>query len=176
MLLRARAFGGSMLLTLAGDQLNKKGENLANSYNTKLTLNAAGVDLQAGAAYFKAPAVPVQKLGWLKVVFAGEPERPKTWQGEAGVRVETLVFGKATVDSAEVDTTFAAGVANVTYARVESGTAGLTLQAQANLPESINDFSKTEGDATFHIGIASLDEATKAFLPQSIRGHVDGRR
>ena len=36
------------------------------------------------AAYFGAPKPPVARLARLNVRFTGEPEKPRTWDGNAG--------------------------------------------------------------------------------------------
>ena len=44
---------------LSGSQLDKKGQNLAKSYDTTLKIEASEVALDAAASYFGAPKPPV---------------------------------------------------------------------------------------------------------------------
>jgi hypothetical protein len=172
--LRARLFGGTFHLGIAGEKLQKKGENLKTSYDTNMQIEAAGIDLQAAAAYFNLPKPPVARLGALDVDFIGEPEKPRTWSGTLSARVETLAFGKAKVDYAQLHAVFRDGQVDVTSAEVATGKSAVRLTAKATLPETINDFSKTEGDAEIVLAAPSLEDLTKPFMPQPVSGTAKG--
>ena len=107
--LKAKLFGGSLHFALRGNQLTKKGKNLRNSYNTSLEIQAADVSLEAAAAYFGAPKPPVAKLTRLDILFAGEPEMPRTWKGHVNAFVEALAFGESKIDGVDVAVTIDAG-------------------------------------------------------------------
>lgn len=171
---RARLFGGALHLSLGGSKLKAKGENLDKSYDTTLHIEAGGIDLQAAGKYFGAPALPVARLGWLKTVFTGEPEKPRTWKGDVALRGEGFAFGQAKVDAGEAYLTFANGLAQVTSARAEAGASSVSLKATAQLPASINDFSQTEGDAELGIDAPDLAALTQPFMPVPIGGSLGG--
>ncbi|HEY2342441.1 MAG TPA: hypothetical protein VGH90_05390, partial [Chthoniobacteraceae bacterium] len=175
MLLAARAFGGTARLSITGTRLNKKGQNLAKSYNTTLKVDVAGIDVHAAGAYFKAKNVPPVTLAWLTTTFAGEPESPQTWKGDLAARVEALDLGKVRVDAAELDSVFHDGQAQVTSGSVELGRNTLRLTGSAALPASINDFSKTNGQAKFQLDAPDLAGTTAALMPgQPITGALAG--
>ncbi len=177
LLVQGSFFGGKAQLSVEGTQLHKQGQNLQNSYDTKLQIDAGGIDLHAAAAYFGAKSVPSMRLGKLATTFRGEPESPRTWAGNLEARVEAIGLDKVTVDSAEAAMTFKNGHATISGATVTAGRNVLQLSGDAALPESINDFSKTDGAVKFHVGGPDLRSATAAFLPnQPIAGAltVDG--
>ncbi|HEV7401878.1 MAG TPA: translocation/assembly module TamB domain-containing protein [Chthoniobacteraceae bacterium] len=172
--LQARLFGGGLDLGLAGSKLKAKGENLEKSYDTKLTLDAGNIDLKAAAKYFGAKEPPLARLGWLKLVFTGQPEKPRTWDGNASLRVEGFTAGAAEIDGAETYINFAKGKATLTGTKVTMGPSTVSLKAVADLPESINDFSHTEGDADLSIDAPDLAAATHPFMAEAIGGVLSG--
>ena len=175
MQLKARAFGGTADLKLAGSQLNARGENLAKSYDTALTVQAEGISIDRTLAYFNVPKLPFElgTLARLDLHFTGEPEKPRTWRGNAGARVEALTFDKTHIDAAEFAATFKDGRADVTAVEVGAGRNSAVLTAQVALPESVNDFPKSEVDATLRIDAPDLPALT-AMLPEPLTGNVSG--
>ncbi len=173
--LKARAFGGIAELKLAGSQLNAKGENLAKSYDTTLTINAAGISLDQALAYFNVPKLrfEIGTLGKLGLRFNGEPEKPRTWRGAIGVRVEGSVFGETRIAGAEVAATFQNGRAEVTGVNANAGTNTVAVTAQVALPESVNDFPKSEVDAALKIDAPDLPLLT-AMFPEPMTGSITG--
>ena len=163
--LKGRFFGGTATVSISGAKLPKKGENLQSSYDTGLKFDAAGIDIQAAGTYFNAKNVPAIRLAWLTTTFTGEPEKPRTWKGGLAARTEASTFGKFTTDAIEAEITFANGVAQITSANVAMGRNVVQLEATAQLPDSINDFSKTDGSATFTLQAPDLPRITGAFLP-----------
>lgn len=174
MRLKARLFGGGLELGLVGSKLKEKGQNLDKSYDTTLTLGAGNIDLKAAAKYFGAKEPPVSRLGWLKLVFAGQPEKPRTWNGDASLRVEGFTAGEAKIDGAETYLNFAKGKATLTGTKISMGPSTVSLKAVADLPESINDFSHTEGDADLSIDAPDLAAATQPFMEEAIGGVLSG--
>ena len=175
MQLKVRAFGGTADLALAGSQLDKKGENLAKSYDTALTIKAHGVSIDRALAYFNVPKLPVElgTLARLGLHFTGEPEKPRTWRGNLGVRIEAVVFDKTKIDGAELSATFENGRADVTGVNVGIGKNSVILTAQVALPESVNDFPRSDVDATLKIDAPDLPALT-AMLPEPLTGSISG--
>ena len=174
MRLKARLFGGGLDIGLAGSKLKEKGENLDKNYDTTLTLDAGNIDLKAAAKYFGAKEPPVARLGWLKLVFTGQPEKPRTWNGDASLRVEGFTAGEAKIDGAETYINFAKGKATLTGTKISMGPSTVSLKAVADLPESINDFSHTEGDADLSIDAPDLAAVTQPFMAEAIGGVLSG--
>jgi len=172
-MLKGRFFGGTAQVGIVGSQLNKKGKNLAKGYDTTLKLDAAGIDVHAAAAYFNAEKVPPMRLAWLTTTFTGEPESPQTWKGDLAVRVESAALGKLNIDAVELDTLFSAGKVSISSGHVQIGHTDLELAGAATLPESINNFARTDGNASFQLDAPDLLESTAIFLPsQPIAGAI----
>ena len=173
--LKARAFGGTAALRLAGSQLDKKGEHLAKSYDTTLTVAAAGISIDRALAYFNVPKLPVEfgTLARLGLRFTGEPEKPRTWQGHASLRVESLAFAKTKVQAAELAGVFENGRAELTGVNVNAGPNYVALTAQVALPESVSDFPHSGVDATLKIDAPDLTALT-AMLSEPLRGSLTG--
>ena len=171
--LKARAFGGTAQLSLSGSQLDKKGENLAKSYDTTLKIDAADISIEAAAAYFKAPKPPVAKLASLALNFTGEPEKPRTWKGGVAARVEAIGAGALKVDAFDFGATFLDGIAQVQSANVTAGSNAVALDAKVGLPESVNDFPRSSVDATLNIVAPDLPALT-AMMPDPLTGSVNG--
>ncbi len=171
---KARIFGGTVYFALAGTELKKKGENLKQSYDTVLRLEAAGVDIHAAAAYFGAKKLPQMKLGWAKIVFKGEPERPRTWNGDSSIRIEALALDKAKIDAIQIQSVVADGLAHITAGEIATGQSKVTFKGTAQLPESVNNFPQTEGDMQVTIAAPSLAELTAPFMPKPVAGAAHG--
>lgn len=170
---RARAFGGAFYFSLSGSQLAKKGENLEQSYDTALKIEAAGISLEQAAAYFGAPKPPVAQLARLDVAFTGEPEKPRTWNGSASARVEALSFGPTKIDGIELAATFARGVAHLDGVNIAAGKNAVTLTATVGLPASVNEFSQSDVNAQLKIDAPDLPALT-ALLPEPVTGSITG--
>ena len=173
--LKLRAFGGAAALRLEGSQLDKKGEHLAKSYDTTLSVTAAGISIDRTLAYFNVPRLPVEfgTLAQLGLRFTGEPEMPRTWEGRANLRVESLTFANTKVQSADIAATFANGQAEVTGANVQAGPNHAALTAQIALPESVTEFPRSGVDAVLKIAAPDLTALT-AMLPEPLRGSLTG--
>ncbi len=172
-MMKARVFGGTVRLSLSGSQLDRKGENLLKSYDTTLQIDAAEVSLEAAAAYFGAPKPPAAKLARLNVLFTGEPEKPRTWNGRAGARVEALALGATKVDGAELAARFQNGTAEVSGVNIAAGKNTVLLTATVGLPASVNEFPMSEVDAQLRIDAPDLARLT-AMLPEPLTGAVAG--
>ena len=172
---KLHAFGGTAEFTLEGSQLNKKGENLAKSYDTALTVEAAGVSIDRALAYFQVSKLPVEfgTLAHLGLHFAGEPEKPRTWRGDVGVRVAAFAFDKTKIDTAELTAIFKNGRAEVSGLHAGVGKNTATLTAQIALPESVNDFPKCDLDAMLRLDAPDLPALT-AMLVEPLTGSVSG--
>ncbi len=172
--LKARVFGGTLHFAMRGSQLDKKGENLAKSYDTTLQIEAAGISLESAAAYFGAPKPPVARLAKLDVLFTGEPEKPRTWNGHAAVRIETLTFDKTKIEGVELAATFQrGGKAELTGVNIAAGKNTIALSATIGLPESVNDFPLSDVDARLKIDAPDLPALT-AMLPDPLTGSIAG--
>ncbi len=171
--LKATAFGGKLHLSLSGNQLDKKGENLAKSYDTTLKVEAADVSIEAAAAYFGAPKPPVAKLANLNLLFTGEPEKPRTWVGNLGARVEALAFDQTKFDGVELAARFDRGKAELTSANLRAGKNSVLLTATIGLPNSVNDFELSDVDALLKIDAPDLSSLT-AMLPDPLTGSLSG--
>ncbi len=173
MSLKASVFGGKLTLSLAGSQLDKKGENLDKSYDTTLKITASGIGLESAAAYFGAPKPPAAKLANLSVLFTGEPEKPRTWRGNLGARIEALTFGPTKVDGVELAAQFDRGKADVQGVHIAAGKNQVGIVASVGLPESVNDFPLSEVDAKLQVDAPDLPALT-GVLPDPISGRVTG--
>lgn len=173
MALRARVFGGTLRLSLVGSQLDAKGENLAKSYDTTLRIDAADVSLESAAAYFGAPKPPVAKLASLGVLFTGEPEKPRTWKGTAGARIEALNLGAAKLDGVALDATFDRGTATLKGVNIAAGNNSVLLTATVGLPASVNDFPMSDVDAVLKVNAPELATLT-GMLPEPFTGKITG--
>lgn len=172
--LKARLFGGTFHLNLSGSQLKSKGKNLDKSYDTKLIVEGAGVSIENAAVYFGAPKPPVAKLANLSVHFTGEPEKPRTWDGNASVRVEAIALDKTKIDGVELAAKFTrGGKAELTGVNVAAGNNSVALTATMSLPESVNDFPSSDMDAVLKIEAPDLPALT-AMLPDPISGSISG--
>ncbi len=172
MWLKIRAFGGTATFSLAGSQLSKKGENLDRAYDTQLSINAENIALPAAARYFNAPPPPLERLGNLSVNFTGEPERPRTWKGNAALRIEELTASPTLkVDAISLEATFNDGKARIDPAEVLLGKNTALLTADVLLPESVNDFVQSEVDSIVKIDATDLP----ILVPQPpISGRIAG--
>lgn len=173
MMLKAQAFGGTLELNLSGAVLEKKGENLENSYLTILKVAAANVSLEEATAYFGAPKPPVAKLAALNIDFTGEPELPQTWDGSLGARVETIAAGPAKLDAFELAAGFHEGRANLHTVNLSAGKNKVGLQVVVDLPASVNEFNKADLAATLKIDAPELATLT-AMLPDPFVGELTG--
>jgi autotransporter translocation and assembly factor TamB len=157
MWIQLRLFGGTARLALSGTRLQTKGENLARSYDTRLELAAEGIALPAAARYFGAPPPPLERLAKLAVNFTGEPERPRTWNGDAMLRVEELAASPTLkVDAVTLTANFADGRARIAPVRADLGRNHATVTAEIVLPESVNDFARSEVDAVVQLDAGDL--------------------
>ncbi len=173
--LKVRAFGGTADLSLSGNELATKGENLAKSYNTQLVLHVDNLSLPAAAAYFNAPLPPVETLRKLSLNFVGEPEKPRTWRGSAEVRVAGVKIGPAlTLETVALEATCKNGHAKILPLIAASGKNALTISADIALPESVNDLPKSEVNATVKLDAPDLPVLTRT-LPTPLNGSLSGQ-
>ena len=171
--IRVHAFGGTAALELAGSQLKKRGENLENAYDTKLNIELANVAIDRAAAYFQAPAPPVARLSRLSITFTGEPEKPRTWRGNLAARVEAIAAGAMKIDAAEFKAAFNDGRAEIGAGDVAAGKNHMTFSAKVGLPESVNDFPRSDVDAALKIDAPDLPALT-GMMPEPLAGAVTG--
>lgn len=175
MMVKAQAFGGTAHLTLAGSQLDQKGRDAAKAYDTTLRIEAAGISVGRLAQYFNLRGVPPMQLARLSLLHTGDPERPRTWKGNATARVEalSLVDGKMNFEAVEAATIFADGRAQVTAGNVTSGKNKLAFTANAELPESVTGFVSSVVDAELKIDAGDITRFT-AMVPEPIGGSATG--
>ncbi len=173
MKLRAHAFGGTVAIDLSGSQLKKAGENLEKSYDTTLKVDLAAVAIDRAAAYFHAPAPPVSRLARLSLLFIGEPEKPRTWRGNLAARVAAIAAGALKIDAAGLNAAFGEGRAEVTAGDVTAGQNHVTFAAKIGLPESVNDFPRSDIEASLKIAAPDLPTLT-ATMPEPLTGAVTG--
>lgn len=172
--LKARLFGGTLHLALSGSQLDAKGKNLDKSYDTTLRVEAQDVSLEDATAYFGAPKPPVAKLTSLVVLFTGEPEKPRTWNGNIGLRVDTLAFDKTKLDSVKLAANFTKGAtAELKAVNLAAGNNAIAISGTIGLPESVNDFPLSDVEATLKVDAPDLPALT-AMLPDPITGSITG--
>jgi len=170
--LKLRAFGGLATISLEGSQLNRRGENLAQSYDTRLAIVVSDLALPAAAKYFGAPPPPIERLSRFTVHFTGEPERPRTWQGDLSLALEGLAAGTAlTLDRVALEAVFHDGRARITPMQVSAGKNTVNLQAEVLLPESVNEFPSSEIEATLQLDAPDLPHLTRV---QPMTGQVAG--
>lgn len=173
-ILRANVFGGTFHLSLSGSELNKKGENLANAYNTKLAIKAGGIQIAPAAKYFGFPAPPVTELGALEINFSGEPERPRTWKGTVDATARGLALGPLPAESVQASVQIDGGVASIQAATLQIGRNSVVLTGAAQLPESVNEFTSTEGELKLRIFAPELAPLTALALKPPLAGSAGG--
>ncbi len=171
--IKASAFGGTAALELSGSQLQKQGENLEKAYDTTLKVELANIAIDRAATYFMTPVPPLSRLSRLSVHFNGEPEKPRTWRGNLAARVETIAAGPVKIDAVGLTATFDAGRADVTAGEVTAGKSRVGFVAKIGLPESVNDFPKSDVEAALKIDAPDLPALT-AMMPQPLNGAVTG--
>ena len=172
-ILKAHAFGGTATLDLSGRVLRKRGENLTNAYDTTLKVELADIAIDRAAAYFNAPVPPVARLARLSILFTGEPEKPRTWRGNLAARVEAIAAGPVKIDAAGLTATFDDGRADVTAGEVAAGKSRVGFVAKIGLPESVNDFPRSDVEAALKIDAPDLPALT-AMMPDPLHGAVTG--
>lgn len=172
-MLKAQVFGGTALLTLAGEELAKGGDKMPNAYATELKVELADVAIDRAMAYFKAPKPPVAKLSRLSVAFTGEPELPRTWRGNLAARVEGIAAGPVKLDAAEVRATFDQGTAELTAVNVAAGKNDVSLTARIGLPEAIEGFSRSDVEGTLKVAAPDLPALT-GMMPEPLTGAIHG--
>ncbi len=155
--LRADIFGGELRLEMAGSQLNAKGKNLEYSYDTTTRLSVKNVNARAAAAYFGLQNLPVESLASIETEFTGEPEKPRTWRGKMAAVIEKISAGPLQIGRVNLASTVNDGVAKIA---LNADLAGNTfkLTSTAHVPESVNDFDTTDGEATLQLDAAHLAE------------------
>ena len=171
--IKAQLFGGSFHFALSGSQLDKKGQNLAKSYDTTLKIEAANVALDDAAAYFGAAKPPAARLAALDILFTGEPEMPRTWKGHLNGRVEALALDQTKIDGVELASQFSDGKAEVTGVNIAAGKNAVALTATIGLPASVNDFPLSDVEASLKINAPDLAGLT-GMLPDPFSGSVTG--
>ncbi|MCE9608758.1 MAG: translocation/assembly module TamB domain-containing protein [Chthoniobacter sp.] len=173
--LKVRAFGGTAALALAGSQLDKKGEHLAKSYDTTLTVTAADVSVDRALAYFHAPRLPVQPgtLRRFALRFTGEPEKPRSWEGRINAQLDDTRLTQLPIDRTELAIAFHDGHADLTSAQITAGKNRVAFTAQATLPASVSDFPRSSVDGELKLDAPDLATLT-ALLPAPFAGRLSG--
>ncbi|MDB6175253.1 MAG: hypothetical protein JWL59_4564 [Chthoniobacteraceae bacterium] len=171
--IKGEFFGGTTLLSLAGTQLKKKGENLAYGYDTTLRIEASSISLERLALYLNKPKPPVATLASLAILFKGEPEKPQTWDGNASVRAETIATGKIAIDAVEAHSTFKGGHAEITEANAFAGKNSAILTGTAELPASVNELQRSKVKAAITFELPEIASFTSA-MPEPLQGNGVG--
>ncbi len=170
MLLKAHAFGGTLEVSLRGSELQKKGRNLPKGYSTEFAATVEHLAITRAADYFGVPRPPAATLDRFAMHFTGEPEEPRTWQGDVAARVEELAPAPAfKVDSVELSAAFENGTMTVQRVHAMAGKNAVDVAAVIHLPESVEDFAKSDVDATLKIDAHDL-----AALSPPLSGGVAG--
>jgi autotransporter translocation and assembly factor TamB len=170
-MVKGRFFGGTARCTLAGEQLKRPGEKLERSYATTSTLEAEGIAIDRAIAYFAHEKVPVQRLARLSAALTGEPEKPRTWNGDITARVESLALGPVTIDAVEFGAKVANGQGRVHAAKAIAGANSLEASALVGLPESVTAFDQSDVDADIRINAPDLP-ALAPRLSRPPRGRI----
>ena len=157
MSLNADVFGGELRLSISGSQLRAKGKNLEYSYATQTKLSVKNVNARAAGAYFGLKNLPVESVASIETEFTGEPEKPRTWRGTMTATLEKIAAGPLQIARANLNSSVNDGVAKVA---LDADVAGNTLMltSTARVPESVNDFDTTEGEATLQLDASHLPE------------------
>ena len=174
---RADIFGGELWMKTSGNRLREKGKNLDHSYDTETDLTVKNVNVRAAAAYFGLKNLPVESVGALDAHFKGEPEKPRTWDGNLTARIERIAAGRLQIEVVNLASSVKGGVAKTT---LDAALAGNTLQlsSTAQVPESVNDFDTTDGEATLQLDgshLADIGPALGLREPLSGTGAMEGR-
>jgi len=165
MALTAHLFGGELRLSLAGEELAKAGETLEKSYATRLQVSASGIDVPAAAAYFGVTKpLPIGTLTKLEILFYGEPEMPRTWDGSVALALADASAGPVRIEPIELGMTAKGGQAKLRVAGlVESNRA--EISATAALPATIKEFAASDLDATIAVTAPMLQEVGARLNP-----------
>jgi hypothetical protein len=155
--LKAQAFGGHATVSLIGQELPGQGKHLPNRYETHLKANLRDVGVRAAAKYFGAGDVPFDKLGQLDVDFLGDPEKPRSWDGNLNVRVDDLSAGGLKVPEIGARWEFKKGTAAVNAA-LAIGENKVTLDATVGMPAAIDEWLTSAIDGSFAVDAPTLDE------------------
>jgi len=170
-MVKGRFFGGTAQATLAGEQLRQRGENLERSYATTSTVEAEGIEIDRVIAYFAHKKIPLQRLERLSAVVTGEPEKPRTWNGDIRARVGSLSLGPVKIDAVECVAKVADGQARLSAVKATAGGNHLEANALVGLPASVNAFDQSDVDADIHVDAPDLAALTP-MLPTPARGHL----
>lgn len=160
----AHLFGGQLALDLTGQELEKKGENLERGYATHLRLSAAEIDVPTAAAYFGMSRPPVGKLTKLELDFAGEPEKPQTWDGSLAAVVAEASAGTLAIQPVEFGVRVKSGRGSV-RASALIGSNRAELSAKVGLPSSVNELHASEVEATVSVAGPKMEEIGARFTP-----------
>ena len=175
MSLTADVFGGQVALSIGGSRLREKGKNLEYSYATQTTLSVKNVNARATAEYFGVKHLPVESVGSLVLTFTGEPEKPRTWRGGFNAIIERIAAGPLQIERVNLDSTVSDGAAKIA---LDANLAGNTLKVNstAKLPESVNDFDTTDGEATLVLDAPHLAELGPQFkMKNTLNGTASGK-
>lgn len=155
--LHARVFGGDLSLSMLGNRLLQKGENLEHSYDTTTRVSARNINLRGVAEYFGAKDLPVESLASLDMEFSGEPEKPQTWTGSIVASIERIAAGRLQIERAGFQSSIDHGDAKT---QIDVALLGNTLKltGTARLPASVNEFGATEGDGVLELDATHLAE------------------
>lgn len=162
----AHLFGGEFSLTLTGQEKDEEGEHLANTYDTRLKVAAAGIRVRELAEYFGVKGVPLERLELLAVDFTGDPEKPRTWNGNLRAAIVNLTAGTFVVPRVELASEFKQGTATA-KGGVILGRNSVQLDSQIALPEQIGGWLASAIDAKARIDVPDLTGLVAGFLPEA---------
>lgn len=162
MSLRANVFGGELWLSITGSQLREKGQNLEHSYATETRLSVKNVNARATAAYFGLKNLPVESVASIESTFRGEAEKPRTWDGTITAALDGIAAGPLKIERVNLTSSVKDGLAKIA---IDADAAGNTLKviSTARVPESVNDFDTTDGEATLELNGSHLAELSAQF-------------
>jgi hypothetical protein len=169
--LKAQAFGGHADVSLVGQELPGEGKHLPNRYQTHLKLRMRDLGVRAAAKYFGAGDVPFDKLGQLDVDFLGDPEKPRSWDGSASVRVDDLSAGGLRIPEIGVRAEFKKGAAAVN-ATLAIGTNKVKLDTTVAVPAAIDEWLASEIDGTFAVDAPALNEIIASLTTKTGGGSI----
>lgn len=167
--LDGKLFGGSAQFSMLMRETGGKHKNDAKKAEVKIDSQITALSLEKLSSYFGASAPAIGSINSATMTLTGDPNVPAGWNGVMNAGVGPMHFGATTIDSSSVRLDISKGWM-VLNAALNSGKNQITLQSQAALPETADDFSKTNLDGRFDI---AADELSR-FAAQISQGAVSG--
>jgi len=135
-------FGGSADFSLQTTELPGKHRNNANNALAQIDSTVTGLSLEKVSQYFNVPTPAIGSVNDAGVHLTGDPNTPSSWTGSLTTDIGTVHAGSAVLDKATVRLDVTKGWATF-GSTVFSGTNSVTVQADGQMPDSLDGFAGT---------------------------------